>query len=191
MGFSMRACRSVKLVLAALLTVYAPWSAADFRVAEISAQSAKTALNVSGVLELALSPKVEEALNKGIPLRINVELRLYRRVPMLWDQHVQTWVLHRGISYHALSRQYLVNGHRADPKVMESFTSLPTASANMGMLDDVQLPLSVTLDAEHRYYLQVRASLDLEALPASLRPVAYTSLSWRLNSGWTEWNVQQ
>lgn len=177
-------------MLGALFALHAAGSAADFRVAEISARSGKAALNVSGVLELALTAKVEEALGKGIPLHINVELRLYRRLPVLWDQHLQTWVLHRRISYHALSRQYLVSGHRADPEVVESFTSLPTASVNMGLLDEVQLPLSVTLNAEHRYYLQVRASLDVEALPAPLRPVAYTSLSWRLNSGWTEWNVQ-
>lgn len=190
MGFSMRACRDFSLALGVLLALHAAGSAADFRVTEISAHSAKGGLNVSGVLELVFTAKVEEALSKGIPLVVNIELRLYRRSPVLWNQHLQSWVLHRRISYHALSRQYLVSGLRADPEVLESFTSLQTASVNMGLLDEVQLPLGVTLDAEHRYYLRLRANLDLEALPAPLRPVAYTSLSWRLNSGWTEWNVQ-
>jgi hypothetical protein len=40
-----------------------------------------------------------------------------------------------------------------------------------------------------QYALDVRASLDIEGLPAPLRPVAYTSRAWHLNSGWLRWKV--
>ena len=42
---------------------------------------------------------------------------------------------------------------------------------------------------EGDYSVEVRASLDIEALPSPLRPVAYTSLAWRLNSGWSTWKL--
>ena len=37
-------------------------------------------------------------------------------------------------------------------------------------------------DETYWVYLQIR--LDIESLPVSLRPVAYLSPQWRLNSDW-------
>ena len=42
---------------------------------------------------------------------------------------------------------------------------------------------------QDEYTLAIRAKLDIEALPAPLRPVAYVSPSWRMSSGWYEWNL--
>ena len=119
-----------------------------------------------------------------------IHIDLFRERFLLWDPQIHDWVLRRRISYHALSRQYLVTGHRRDPDAIESFTSLEAALANMGSLDDLQFPLAGGAQDQVQYYLRVRASLDVDSLPAPLRPVAYTSLSWRLNSGWTLWNVR-
>jgi hypothetical protein len=38
-----------------------------------------------------------------------------------------------------------------------------------------------------KYRGRLRLRLDIEALPAPLRPIAYISPSWRLSSGWYEW----
>lgn len=186
----MGACKSTSLALAGWLALHAALAAADFRAVEVSARVDKQELAVSGTLELVLTSKVKEALDKGIPLVVSIGLALYRRSPVLWDRRVQGWVVQRRISYHALSRQYLVSGHRPDSQTMESFTSLQTALINMGALE-VRLPLQAELHSGTDYYLRLRAHLDLEALPAPLRPVAYTSLGWHLDSGWTEWNVQR
>ena len=32
--------------------------------------------------------------------------------------------------------------------------------------------------------------LDVEALPPPLRPIAYTSGAWRLNSDWHKWDIR-
>lgn len=163
---------------------------ADFKVTRVSARITDGALALSAVLDLGLTAKVEEALSKGIPMEVVIDISLRRRRPVLWDPHVQSWVLRRKISYHALSRQYLVIGHRPDSDAVESFTSLQAALVNMGSLEELKLPLQRELNAEVKYYVSIRASLDIESLPAPLRPVAYTSLAWHLSSGWTEWNVQ-
>ncbi len=68
---------------------------------------------------------------------------------------------------------------------------METALASMGSLDELKFPLDGGAQDQAQYYLRVRASLDVDSLPAPLRPVAYTSLSWRLNSGWTVWTVRQ
>ena len=61
-----------------------------------------------------------------------VDIGLYRERAVVWDAHIQTWVLRRRIRYHALSRQYLLMGHRLDANAVESFVSLQTALASMG-----------------------------------------------------------
>ena len=174
-----------------LLLWLVPWgnATADFRVIEVAPRIADQALAVSGDLDLELTPTVQEALSKGVPIEVIIDIDLYRARALLWDARVASWVLHRRISYHALSRQYLVTGHKHDTDAIESFTSLQAALANMDVLDDLKLPLKRKLPAANQYYVSVRASLDIDSLPAPLRPVAYTSLAWRLSSGWTRWNV--
>jgi hypothetical protein len=192
MAFIMPACKRssrVIIVLAGLLL--ATLSArADFTVTEVSARIVGQSLSLSGKLDLGLTAKVQEALSKGIPIEVIIHIDLFRGRFLLWDPRLHSWVLRRRISYHALSRQYLVTGHRRDPDAIESFTSLEAALANMGSLDDLKFPLDREAQEQVQYYLRVRAALDVDSLPAPLRPVAYTSLSWRLSTGWTLWNVQ-
>ncbi|MFQ6021444.1 MAG: DUF4390 domain-containing protein [Acidiferrobacterales bacterium] len=178
---------AVTIVSSALFVV---GTKADFEIAQVSPRVTDRALLLSGTLDLGLTAKVQEALSKGIPIEITIGVKLYRRRPILWDRRIQNWVLRRKISYHALSRQYLVVGHGSDPDAIESFTSMQAALVDMGSLNELRLPLESQLTGERAYYIRVRASLDIESLPAPLRPVAYTSLAWQLSSGWTEWNVQ-
>ena len=191
MGFIMRAYRRSNWLTAAALIAVLSASVADaeFTVTNVEPRLAAEALALSGALDLVLSAKVEEALSKGIPMEVIVDINLYRERPVVWDARIQTWVLRRRISYHALSRQYLLMGHRPEATAVESFVSLQSALTSMGSLDELSFPLNREFDSDSNYYVEVRASLDIESLPAPLRPVAYTSLAWHLNSGWTEWHV--
>jgi hypothetical protein len=184
----MPVCAKNKLLLAAALLALALPAAADFKVAELQPRLAGKTLVLNGKLDLALTPKVEEALTKGIRLDVTIDVRLYRKRWYVWNQGVGRWTLHRRIWYHALSGQYLVSaGPDADAR--ESHGSMLEALRALGALDDLKLPLAAEAPAEDDYSVELRASLDIEALPAPLRPVAYTSLDWRLNSGWTAWKL--
>lgn len=163
---------------------------AGFAVNAIQARAAATALHVTGSLDLSLTPKVEEAIGKGIPIQLVVDLRLYRQRPLIWDERVEAWTLRRELSYHALSGQYLIGGVSTVPADRESFTALNEALTELGALDDVTLPMEAPLAAHAAYRLEARVRLDIEALPPLLRPVAYTSSDWDLNSEWTAWKVQ-
>jgi hypothetical protein len=142
-------------------------------------------------LDLTLTPKVEEAIGKGIPIQLVIDLRLYRQRALIWDKRIETWGLRRELSYHALSGQYLIGGVSAVPSDRESFTSLNEALTELGAIDGVALPIEEPLGSDADYRLDVRVRLDIEALPSLLRPVAYTSRDWNLNSEWTAWKVQR
>ncbi len=135
MAFTMAACKSASggLIVCAALLLTTLGAQADFKVTEVSPRIVDQSLSLSGKLDLGLTTKVQEALSKGIPIEVVIHIDLFQARFLLWDARLRGWVLRRRISYHALSRQYLLSGHRRDPDAVESFTSLETALASMGM----------------------------------------------------------
>ncbi|MFV1997056.1 MAG: DUF4390 domain-containing protein [Acidiferrobacterales bacterium] len=164
---------------------------ADFRVKEIRAVLEQGNITLSGTLDLVLSSKVEEAVAKGIPLDMEFEFRLKRERKLLWAERLKQWKLKRQIYYHALSGQYFVHDPADKGKKLDNFTSLQRALLHMGTLNEFSIDVASVTQVDASYVLDVRVSLDIESLPAPLRPVAYTSLDWRLNSGWTTWTVER
>lgn len=162
---------------------------ADFKVTKLTSKLTLDTLELGGSLDLGLTSKVEEALNKGIPLDVIIELRLYRQRALLWDENVAEWRLRRQIRFHALTGQYFVNPGRTATEGRESFNSLSDALRQLGSLGNIKLSVPPDLPQQSSYALELRARLDIEALPTPLRPVAYTSRAWHLNSGWFRWNV--
>lgn len=177
------------LLLALLLASPPALPDAGFKVNAVQSRAAGQTLHLSGHLDLSLTPKVEEAVGKGIPIELAIDVRLYRERPLIWDERVAGWQLRRELRYHALSGQYLIAGDGAVER--ESATSLEEALNELAALDDVALPLAAPLRDDATYRVDVRVALDIEALPSLLRPVAYTSRAWDLNSGWTTWKVQR
>jgi hypothetical protein len=161
---------------------------ADFKVTEVQPKLADKSLVLAGNLELSLSSSVEEALSKGIPLDVIIDVRLYKNRRYLWNKHIASWTLRRSIQYHALSGQYLVSDGDPGAETHESLLTQQEALKQLGTLNDLTLPLPEMPPAGD-YSVEVRVGLDIESLPTPLRPVAYTSFSWHLNSGWTSWKV--
>lgn len=199
MDFIMRVCKKVKCFIAGWVCLLAMASlstaSADFQITDIQPVLKTGSLQVSGNLELILTAKVEEATDKGIPINVDIQLRLYKKRPYLWAKELSRWVLRRQIRYHALSGQYLVSdrnpGHDANStEVLENFTSLQQALRHMGILSEIELPFKHDPVEKDKLVLDARVSLVIETLPAPLRPVAYTSLDWHLDSGWSSWTVQ-
>lgn len=182
--------RAAGAVLLGLLTL-APAASATFRVEIVQARLSGQVLLLGGRLDIGLTPQVEEALNNGIPLELVIDVRLHRRRALLWDDTVDEWTLRRQLRFHALSGQYLLSGEPALPANRESFASLAEALAQVGSLEDLNLPVETRVEQEADYRARVRVALDIEALPPLLRPVAYTSRAWDLNSGWSFWKVER
>lgn len=162
---------------------------ADFKVTEIQPKFVEQSLVITGNLELGLNAKVEEALAKGIPLEVSIDVHLQRERRFMWDRKIASWTLHRRIQYHALSGQYLVSAAEPEPESGESLLTLQEALKQLGALNSVTLKLDEPVAPDAAHSVDVRVSLDIEALPTPLRPVAYTSFTWHLNSGWSTWKV--
>lgn len=177
------------LAVLGTMTLMEPGMAEGLRVTNVQPRLSPSRLVVSGSVDIGLTPKVEEALNNGIPLEFVFEVRLHRRRVLIWDQTARSFSARRELRYHALAGQYLVTRRGPGEPTRASFQTLAEALAAVGSLDD-SLALDPPLEGPGDYRVGVRVHLDIEALPPVLRPVAYTSRAWDLNTGWTMWTVQ-
>jgi len=184
------------LVVAFGLILTSPVNA-DFQVQSAAPELRRDAkgqreLAMNTRLQLTLNPATEEALLNGIPLEIAIEVRVIRHRWWWTNKVITDWTLRRRVSFHALSRQYVVSGITLFQPA-ESFGTLELALAHAGNFSRLDVPISSkkVIAPDERHSLEIRARLDIEALPTVLRPLAYASPSWRLNSGWTTWPLRQ
>ena len=136
-------------------------------------------------IEYRLSEPVLEALKNGVPLIILVDIEVAQ---------VRNWWMNKTIAelqqgylllYHALSEKYILNNLNSG--VQENYDSLISALSSLGKIRNFPLLDANLAIADKRYEVSLKAYLDLEALPAPMRPIAYISSQWRLESDWYRW----
>jgi len=184
---------SLGMVLLGVALLFAAHAGADnFSVKNANVMLDQRLLLINARFDLPINTGIEEALSKGIPIDVVIDANMVKHRWWWRNRLITDHTLRRRIQFHALSRQYLVSGlHEHDPP--ESFGSLSHALIHAGTLDKFRIPLTAKkeIDTDARYLLLLRARLDIEALPMLMRPLAYATPSWRLNTGWTEWPIQR
>ena len=166
--------------------------AANFSVKSVQSTLDNRVLHVNARFELPVNPRIEEALSKGIPIDVVIDVGMAKNRWWWWNRVITDRILRRRIQFHALSRQYLVSG-LLENDASESFGSLGQALVYAGTLDKYRIVITAKkeIEADARYLLMLRARLDIEALPMLMRPLAYATPSWRRSTGWTEWPIER
>jgi len=183
--------RTFRLLLVLTTLTLTQAANAEFRVKESEPWLNERILHVNTRLDLAINPRIEEALAKGIPIDFSFEIRLVRHRWWWRNVLITDTTLVRRLQFHALSRQYLVSSLQNEQPT-ESFGSLDQALVYLGDLSQFRMKLTRKKEILEgaRHLLELRAKLDIESLPVIMRPLAYATPSWRLNTGWTEWPVK-
>lgn len=179
------------LALALALGACAGGEAPRFRVERVTARLVEDGVLLSAGVDLSLSEEAVTALGNGVPLVLLTDVRLFESRPFMWDRSVARWRLRAELRYHALSGRYVLS--RSDRAEPETFLTAQEAVAGAGGMRRVRLPLAASraqLDESGELELGMRVRLDIESLPAPLRPLAYLSPAWRMNSSWTRWPAQ-
>jgi len=191
----MLACKSNKrhiisfIFLLGLLCSASAYSR-GFTIENIENRLVGRTIHVDGNITLRLTDDVRKALSKSIPLHLEMEFVLNRVRNYVWDKEIAIWTVPVIISYRPVSDEYVVNRpDMADHE--ESFDSQHAALERVGIFNDLNLPLPAPITDDREYILQARIKLDLNQLPAMMRPLAYFSSSWHLNSKWTEWPLKR
>ena len=145
--------------------------------------------HLSATFDIGLTPTVERALNKGVPLYFIVEFELiYPRWYTLyfWNKRVAGLEQTYRLSYNALTRQYRLGFG----VLHQSFDTLADALTVLGGIVEQRVLEESRLDEERVYEAQVRMRLDTTRLPKPFQIDAFASDDWDVSSSWFRWTIK-
>jgi hypothetical protein len=144
---------------------------------------------VNANLAFEFSDDALAAMQSGIALIIDVDFEISRQRRYIWDPQVLSLNRRYQIERHALTDRYVITDLITDDR--RTFESIESAIEDLGRFREIPIAEITRLPAEGEYSFALRARLDLESLPAPLRPIAYISPSWRMSSGWHAWKLNR
>lgn len=137
-------------------------------------------------IDYRFSRQLLEALDRGIPVPILLEIEILRERSYLWDETVTTLAQRYELDYHALTRQYLIRNINIDTQT--TYPSLQAAIDGLGRIIGLPVIDAALLGRGEVYSGRLQARVDTNALPVPLRLRALVSSDWALSSGWHEWH---
>jgi hypothetical protein len=179
--FSLSACLCGVLLWLLPFCGYANEFAAEVRQAEITLQGDGYVLSADIVYQL--SEKAMEALQNGVPLFWELQVKVQQQRDVLWNKTLVDTAIRYRIQYHALLNMYRVR-NEGNGEVY-NFSTLSAALDLMSVVRDFRVIGRTELASDKQYLCAVKVSFDREALPLPLRPIAYIDPQWYLSSEWT------
>jgi hypothetical protein len=153
--------------------------------AALKPDKAENSLSLDADIDYRFSEPAIDALRNGVSLTLVLHLNIQRERDAWWNEDLLDEKQAYRIRYHALSKQYqILDG---DDEAPRNFTSLNALLEAMGMVRGLPITQAVVLVPGERYRARLSVRLDIEALPLPLRPVAYLTPAWYLNSVAYSW----
>lgn len=141
-------------------------------------------------LRCELNRYANEAIGKGVAVVIALDVEVHRKRPWYWpEQRVASLEQRYQLKYHALTDHYLLTN--LNTGVQSGFPTLSTMLESLGTITDLPVLDRQLLQSDLEYTARLRVRLDLDALPAPLRLLAYVTPKWHQASDWYTWNLAQ
>lgn len=139
---------------------------------------------LSAQFDVSLTPALEAALQKGIPLYFTVDFELTRPRWYWVDEKIAQWSISYRVSYAELTRQYRV----ASGPLSQPFDSLDDVLRFVGRVSSRTVAQASALAKDARYEAALRMRLDVSQLPKPFQLNALASHEWQLASDWHRWS---
>lgn len=169
-----------KVLLAALCLLVGAVQAEEIALREAQLRLANEGLMLQAEFEFDFPPRLAEAVANGVPLYFLVEFEMTRPRWYWIDERAAEKRLQLRLSYHALSRQYVVSNGPLE----QQFESLDEALGVLRRIRNWVVGERIALVSEARYEAAVRMRLDTSLLPKPIQLSALTSNEWRFESAW-------
>ena len=170
----------------ALLCAMAAFSAPaeEIRIASVDITPVDDALVLDADFDLELTPRLEDALQQGIPLYFVIEFDLTRGRWYWFDQVVAHRTQKLRLWYHALTRQYRLSSGGA---LHQSFDSLSEAQHALSHVRNWTVAERAAVQPDVVYRASLRMRLDTTELPKPFQVSALANRDWKLASDWRRW----
>ena len=141
---------------------------------------------LSADIDIDLDDAIEEAVNKGVPLNFLIEFQVVSPRKYWFDDEIITATRGVMLSYHALSRQYLVNrgAHQ------KSFETMDEALQELMVIEDWKVLDKSLVEKNEIYNAALLVRLDQTKLPKAIQVDAIASEKWNLISQKYEWSLK-
>ena len=179
------------LLLAGLITllpIQASRAEHAFTIKSLETRLEQGVYHLDSRIEYSLSDEALNALKSGVPFLILMNIEV-EQVRWYWNKNLAELEQGYLLLYHALSEKFIV--HNLNSGVQEHYSSLEAALNALGRISKLPLIDAKLLDPDMRYQIKMRTYLDIESLPAPMRPLAYISSDWQLDSDWVSWPLTQ
>lgn len=177
---------SFRWMVALLLAVWLGAAhAAEVEVRNPALSASEEGYVLSADIAMELSPRLEEAINRGLPLYFVAEFELQRPRWYWLDETVSRRTLTSRLSYHALTRQYRLS---TGPLHL-SFSSLDQALRALQAIRHWPVIDKGAIKLGESYQASLRFRLDLSQLPKPFQVGAIGNRDWALASDWVRWTV--
>ena len=186
----MRSCKKTSIFWALALflftatVAFAAASSIQIKSAELQLQDEYYSLSADVMIDF--DDEIEEAINKGVPLDFLIEFQIVTPRKYWFDDEIITASQHITLSYHALTKQYLVN--RGDHQ--KSFETLSEAKQELAELSDWKVAEKSLLEKNEVYNAALLIRLDQTKLPKAIQVDAIASEKWNLSSQKFVWSLK-
>ena len=155
-------------------------SAADIPVTSASLRVDDDEVLLAAEFDVNLTPALEQALDKGVPLYFTIEFELKRPRFLWFPDDVASWSITYRVSYSALTRQYRVSSG----PLGQTFESLDDVERFIGHVASRRVASASDVTKGEHYEAAVRMKLDVNQLPKPFQVNALASRDWQLGSDW-------
>jgi len=183
----MSACAITRAAFLALLLLAAvPFARAEgIAVTSATVEPGDDGWMLDATFDMQFSQRLEEAVNRGVPLYFVVEFELSRPRWYWFDEKpVQLSQTYR-ISYTPLLRQYRLSVG----SVYQNFTRFEEVTRVLSRLRGWHVADKGALKKDQVYQASVRMRLDTAQLPKPFQLNAISSRDWTLDSDWHRWTI--
>jgi hypothetical protein len=166
-----------------------PAQAEEIRVEEVVLQVRDEQLVLDADFEFELGARLEEALNRGIPLYFQIDAELSRSRWYWFDEAVASRGRKLRLGYHALTGQYRLSSGN----LHLSFATLEEARRTLSRVRGWVIGDASRVQGDRVYQLALRMRLDTSELPKPFQVSALANRDWKLASDWRRitWSPRQ
>ncbi|MBT8103525.1 MAG: DUF4390 domain-containing protein [Gammaproteobacteria bacterium] len=140
-------------------------------------------------LQLVLSSEALAALESGVTLTIELQMQVIRVRRWLMDDAEAELAIRYELEYRPISQRYIVKNLNSGEQ--DSFATLYSALNSLGRVQGLPVIDDALLEPDSNYRLRLRAMLNTQQYPATLRLLFFWRGQWQLQSEWFEWSLER
>jgi len=159
-----------------------------FEVRSASTERVAGVHTLEARLQLVLSSEALAALESGVTLTIEMQLQIIRVRRFLVDSVDAELAVVYELEYRPLAQRYIVRNLNSGDQ--DSFATLYSALNSLGRVQGFPVIDHALLLADRSYRVRLRAMLNTQQYPASLRLLFFWRGQWQLQSEWFEWSLE-